>query len=215
MKNNKVKGILIAVLALTIAVGATLAYLMSNTNTETNKFTFAGVDGKDIEGTITEDWKEEDGKGVMPGDEIEKAVYFTNTSSDELSEENAKVWGAIKVIFELEQATGDPIPATAADMVLINQIMELDINTLDWEAVTDTSDNNIIYIHKNTLDRGQKSNPLFTTVTISPDVDNDLLAELEAIAPKGVNIKVTGAVLQAKGIEYNYAVGLLVDELSK
>mgnify|MGYP003623658181 CR=1 FL=1 len=150
----------------------------------------------------------------MPGEEVKKIVKLKNISEG-LSDEKSELWGAIKVIFEKKQADGTYVPCTKADMVLINDIMDLDINTAKWSAQTPADDNNIVYVYNEPLAKGEESEALFTTVSISEDLDNDQLEELKAIATDAeINIKVTGAVIQAYEVDLNTAIAEVVKNLT-
>lgn len=206
---KKTRLVLVAILALTVVIGSTLAYMASSTDPVENKFTL--VSGDDITGEIVETWDPDDGKDIIPGAEIEKIVRLKNTSSTELAEEKAQMYGALQIWWDKVDANGDATPMTEDEYAIFESIMELTkLNNTQWTAVQTTPKNGTIYMYTDLIARGQETEPLFEGVKISSDLDNEKVQEILAFAPKGFNIRIEGEIVQGLNITVDEAEEILV-----
>lgn len=205
--SKKTKTLLTAVLVLTIAVGATLAYIVSSTNTAVNKFTLQS--GEDLEGEIIEEWEETDGQDLTPGAEVDKVVSMRNISNPDMDATKARIYGGLQIWFDKVDAAGVAKPMTDEEFKKVYPIMTLvDLNPLnEWEPNATPAKNGTIYFYKDLIERqpapGDDTNdtpPLFTAVKISEDLDTTLADEILAFAPGGINIRIEGAIAQGTNI---------------
>ena len=144
----------IVVLVFSLSVAGTFAYFTQE-ETAHNIITTGSIDIDLIEKAI-KDGKEvdfEDVDGVMPGMDVSKIVKVKNTC-----ENPAYVRMSVEKSIELAKGvTGDP------DRSLIT----LNFNTEDW---TDGGDG--YWYYNKVLKDGWTTEPLFTTVTFSTEMDN-------------------------------------------
>lgn len=202
--NKHAKTMLLAILALTVVVGTTIAFLVSSTDNVVNKFTLTA--GDDITGEIVEDWDEEDGKDLLPGAEVEKRVKLKNTSSLDLAADKATMYGGLQIWWDKVDAAGVATPMTETEYALFESIMELTgFNNVEWQVVRDNPKNGSIYIYNSLIDRGQETLPLFEGVSISSDLDNEIAAQILAFAPGGFNIRIEGVIVQGQNVTINEA----------
>ena len=168
--------ILAIVLVATVAIGGTLAYLFTTTDTKTNVFTFAD----NIKAYLDEpSWVPEDALNLVPGKEIAKDPQIKNTSENGVVE-----YAAIRLTF-LDGA-GNEIQAD--DMVELLNLIDIDWSnnwtlkqgtlTADMTGTVTAATAKQIYIFNDTLPQGVTSDPVFYSVTIPSDITSAQLAWL-------------------------------------
>ena len=158
-KNKKILTAALSIaLVVIVALGGTLAYLYTKTDTETNVFTF----GDNVKATLTEpSWDPDDGKDLVPGKEIAKDPMITNTSQNNVSE-----YAGIQLVF----TRGDGTVLTDAETATL-----LGLITIDWSANWTLIDGTATsakqtYFFNEILAPGVTSDPVFYSVTINTDV---------------------------------------------
>ena len=179
------------VLALGLVVGGTLALFSSNTNTLKNTFTVGtGVsldikeptwDGEDFDGTTTlpeDQWGKNQATEFSPLDAINKDPQVKNTS------DKVNVFAAVEITY-----TNDKTSAPM-DYATLSALATVDFNTTDWEIVQ--VGNKTVAYYKTALAPGEKTNPVFTKVTIGKDVDEN---------SPNFTINATGYAVQEQGDE--------------
>ncbi len=104
--------------------------------------------------------------GVLPGDKITKTVYVENTG---------RVDSYIRIAVE-KSITPD---------TLSTKYVSMDVNTDKW------TEKDGWYYYNETLKPGQKTEPLFTTVTFAPEMDNPYMDST-------VQIKIDAQAVQSR-----------------
>lgn len=151
---NKMKKITATAAAMALsaglAVGGTLAYLNSVTETKTNTFT----SGKNITTTLTEtEWLTDSGKDYTPGDVIKKNPVMNNESDQ-------AVYMAIRVDYE--DADGNLY--SAANFAKYASVT--DYNSDKWEKAATNSDGSEIWIYKTEVGADASTEALFNNVEV-------------------------------------------------
>lgn len=150
----KRKLLILSVLAICVAILAvgSLAYFTSEGKAH-NVITSGGV------GIAVQEWADaekktpfEDLTGVMPDTTVTKIVEIKNTGA-------SAAWVRVKVEKAIK-LTGDGIPDVS--------MVQLDVNTTDW---TDAGDG--YYYYNNTLQPGEVTAPIFTSVTFKAAMGNE------------------------------------------
>jgi predicted ribosomally synthesized peptide with SipW-like signal peptide len=152
----KRKLIVLSVLAILLAIVAvgTIAYFTSE-STAHNVITTGGVEIKLLEWADNEKTKPfKDLIGVMPNTTVTKIAEVENTGE-------SSAWVRVKVEKEINLADGVEAQVNPALVVL-------DINTADWTQGGD----GYLYYNKALLP-GQKTEPIFTSVSFKSEMDND------------------------------------------
>lgn len=162
---SKIKMFAIIALVALVAVGSTLAYLSSVTDTKENKFT----SGKGITGTIEEEkWTHgEDGwKDYTPGESTGKDPLIS------ITDEGEDAYVGMKVECIGADGTVIPFDQFEKDYATVSYDNAAGINTTNWEKLDGYNED--FYIYKgsspnfnNILAKGQKTEPLFDKVTIN------------------------------------------------
>ncbi|MCL1799023.1 MAG: hypothetical protein FWG23_04725 [Eggerthellaceae bacterium] len=153
--------ILASVLAVLLALGATLAYLSAITDQKENAFSFAD----NIRGKLTEpNWDPGLAENLVPGAQVPKDPMVTNTSSNGVSE-----WAAVRVNFtdgEGNMLSDDPADDDWVGRLL--RMLDIDWNTVDWAlADPDMADAaEQVWVYQHELAPGEVTTPLFSSVTI-------------------------------------------------
>jgi predicted ribosomally synthesized peptide with SipW-like signal peptide len=151
---NKMKKITATAAAMAIsaglAVGGTLAYLNSVTETKTNTFT----SGKNITTTLTEtEWTADSGKNYTPGDVIRKNPVMKNESDQ-------AVYMAIKVDYT--DAQGSLMSAEAFEKYASVTDFDLD----DWEKIAVNQDGSEMWVYKSAVEADSATEALFNNVEV-------------------------------------------------
>lgn len=145
-----------AALTGTLALGGTLAYLTSKTNTVENVFT--GEDNN-LGGRIDERFDEEKAAKYLPGDLIVKEPRLENINN------SVDAWVAVKVDFSKD---GEAVDYTEFLKDASIQFKDQDgFNTVDWEEKDIPGTNYKFFVYKTIVNPGQKTNPIFDHVQIS------------------------------------------------
>jgi hypothetical protein len=140
------------VICASIAVGGSVAYF-THEETSTGE---VSTDGLEI---TLEKWAEAadgsliptgDSDEIVPGSEVSKVVWVTNTGARE-------AWVRVSIEEAMTLADGGE-----GDLSL----MSLDLNTEDW------TEQDGYYYYLSALAPGQDTEPLFTTVTFSTEMDD-------------------------------------------
>ncbi len=217
-KKKWVVGVTAASLAAVVAIGATLAYFTSQTQSITNEFHVAtGTDGitgelkepawDGIEFGETEAQDPSDStlginqaKHILPGDTIPKnptlknttQASATNTNGDDLS-----AYVAIKAVF----------PDNFTDYASVT------IDSTKWELIDgETGTGSAVYLwvsdgNPAALAADDATDPLFSNVQIKSDVDSNTL--------KDFDIQLQGALIQSKNLtDSNTIQQQLIDTLT-
>lgn len=158
---NKVKRITATaaamVLSAGLAVGGTLAYLNSVTETKTNTFTSS----KNITTTLTEtEWLTDSGKNYTPGDVIKKNPVMINESDQ-------AVYMAIKVDY----ADSEGNLMGADDFAKYASVT--DYNSDKWEKIAVNSDGSEVWIYKSAVEGGTSTEALFNNVKVNTGITEE------------------------------------------
>lgn len=206
-------------LALTLAIGATLAYLNKVTDPKVNKMSFYGgkpTDNLDAE-LLEPEWDKENPNGALnlfPGAVVKKDPQIKNTSTATSTTLAVDEWVAIKVSYDVLKADGTVDRAmTEAEVAKLLKLIAINYNTTAWEkdpSFTSANANGVVYYYRTALVKGATTTPLFTTVTVDK---NAVKADIEAImgappvgfAPFGIGITVKGAAVQTEHLTYALA----------
>ncbi len=100
-----------------------------------------------------------DAVGVMPGEDISKIVYVDNSGT-------ADLYARIRLSMKVTAADGTELDT---------EIIELDLNTADWTFADGW------YYYNGSLEPGQSTPPLFTTVAFAETMDNRYQSSTAAI----------------------------------
>lgn len=154
---SRKKGLLalvtLAVLCLSLLAGGTYAYFTVE-RTAYNVITMGTLDMELVEETTGgAPWPEEGLSGMMPGMQVDKVAYVRNAGS-------VPFYARVKVEKSVSLADGTPVDAQLDHIVL-------DINTEAW------TEQDGWYYYNGALSAGAESVPLFTTVTLAPEMGNE------------------------------------------
>ena len=155
---KKVTIVLSVVLVLTIAIGATLAYLFTKTEEKENVFTFA----QNVKATLDEpNWDPDKGLDLTPNKKVEKDPQITNTSINGLVE-----YAAIKLTF----LNGEDEIIDDADVATLLSLVDVEWSN-NWTLVDGgATDAEQIYVYNETLPQGVTSDPIFYSLTVKNSV---------------------------------------------
>lgn len=165
---------------LSIAMTGTLAYFTAD-DVAHNVITTGKVN------IALQEWANEDQtvpfknlEGVMPGNEITKIAIVENTGT-------APAWIRVKIdIAVTKQITDKEVLRLSSDKVTVN------IDTENWKLGTDG-----YYYYQKALDKGAKTEPIFTSVLFDKSMNNDyqgstasvdVFAEAVQTANNGANV---------------------------
>ncbi len=216
MKNRLHKNNLTLALALilivALAVGGSLAYLSAETEKLENDFSFIDSDGGgDMQVSIDEpNWK--GGLDLAPGDAVPKDPLLINTSGKDIDE-----WVALTVtIRKGENGTGDKL--SRAEAALFDQYFEINFGlhgespgtagSKTWTKLGLTlmeageSAYEGAYMYNARVPAGDKTEPLFTTVTYKSGADN-AVADTIKNEWNGFSIILKGCAVQGPNVEWN------------
>ena len=176
MANNRSRKNRILLFALVIAIVATIASgtlaFFAAEETAHNVITTGKIDVDLKEETDGgEPWPEDGFDNIEPGDDVTKKVYGENNGTVDF-------YLRVKVIKTITDKNGK------TDTLNFDNIT-IDINTTDW------TEKDGYYYYNKALKPGEKSVPLFTTVSFGDDLNNDYM-EAEIV------IDVTMQAVQAK-----------------
>lgn len=148
-----------------IAVGGTLAYLSSVT--ETKKNVFSGSNG--IHGELTEtEWNEDEASNYYPGKVIAKNPQIVNDMN------SSDAYVAVTVNF---------IDTTKGTNLTYKEFLayaSVDFNKTDWKKVdTNFKDKTLVYMYNNVLAPGAATKELFTEVTINTGIQTVIVNKKE------------------------------------
>lgn len=156
MANKKRIATTLGAMALTavVAIGGTLAYLSSVTETKTNTFSSS----KDITTELKETFDPEEASSYTPGQVITKVPTMTNTSEME------SVWVAVSLNY-----TNGASSITADEF---NEYATInDLNTKDWEKIGTAADGQELYFYKTAaLEKNKTTNAIFSGVTVNAHI---------------------------------------------
>lgn len=175
MTNKKKKRLTVTlslVLVAIIAIGATLAWLFSQTEIKENVFTFAD----NISGKLDEpSWVPDDALELVPGKKIEKDPQITNISTNAVTE-----YAAIRLTFQ--DGAGNTL--SASDTQTLLNLIDIDWSS-NWtlyngtlttaSGVVTAATAEQIYVFNDTLPQNVTSDPVFYSVTIKGSVTPDQL----------------------------------------
>lgn len=165
---------------LSIAMTGTLAYFTAD-DVAHNVITTGKVN------IALQEWADEDQtvpfenlEGVMPGNEITKIAIVENTGT-------APAWIRVKIDIAVTKQIGNEVLTLPSDKVTVN------IDTKSWKLGTDG-----YYYYQKALDKGAKTEPIFTSVLFDKSMNNDyqgstasvdVFAEAVQTANNGANVK--------------------------
>lgn len=152
MTNKKRIATTLGAMALTavIAIGGTLAYLSSVTETKTNTFTSS----KDITTELTETFNPEEAASYTPGQVITKAPVMTNQSSSA-----EPIWVAVSLDY-----TNGASSITYEEFKKYAEVQGL--NVTEWQKIGTAAGGQELYIYKTTLAVGDSTKPIFQSVKV-------------------------------------------------
>lgn len=156
MANKKRIATTIGAMALTavLAVGGTLAYLSSVTETEKNVFTSS----KSITTELTEEFDPEVAGSYTPGQVITKAPTMSNTSTS-----NESIWVAVSLDY-----TNGADSITYEEFKQYAELQGLD--TTGWEKIGTAADGQELYAFKTTLAPGKSTSAIFSSVKVNAGI---------------------------------------------
>ena len=161
--------VLVAALALLMGLVAygTVAHFSGEAHV-TNVITTGAIDIELKETKADGETEWENLEGVMPGQEIDKLVSVVNQKDS--------AWVRVKVETKVNDVVQNE-----------NTLVDINFNTTDWFEGED----NVWYYRAPLTEKGQETEKLFTTVTISPNMGNEY---------QGCDIKVdvTAQAVQSK-----------------
>lgn len=210
---------LVCALMVVLAVGATLAYMSTTTDTLTNNFTFLG--SSDISASLTEtQWVAANATNLSPNKTVAKNPQITNTSTATDMDE----YVAMEVSFK----TGSGADLTDEQFALLSQLITITWTTEgNWKTESGalvssltnigSSATEIYYydavLYNDTTDGTVTTEALFTAVTINSNVTNAQLNWLSSTDTQyyiddvaglgGFQIIVNGAAVQVEGFDGN------------
>ena len=158
MADKKRLALTLGAMALTaaLAVGGTLAYLSSVTETKTNTFSSS----KDVSTNLTEDkWDENKGNNYSPGEVLYKNPVLTNTSASAGS-----IYTAIKLEYIDNEGNHVDYAKFSTDYAAV------DAFNANWEKIGTDAQGNDLYVYKTTLEKGKATDPIFTQVTVNTGI---------------------------------------------
>ena len=143
----------------TIAVGGTLAYLSSMTETKKNVFTGSNL----IHGELTETyWNEESGSNYYPGKVIAKNPQIVNYAEDK------SIDAYVAVTVKFTDKTNGANTQLSYDEFKDYATVDFDENR--WELISGKDDKTLVYMYKEVLKAGETSEPVFENVTIETGI---------------------------------------------
>lgn len=172
---NKVKMFAIIGLIALVAVGSTLAYLSSVTDTKENKFTSS----KDVNGTITEtEWDKEHGDNgwsdYLPGESTAKNPQIS------IDGDSVEAYVAMKVTCLGANDNQIAFSEFMDKYAKVTYKGTEGVNTTDWEK----DDSNDFYFYRTTLQGGvenkEQTNALFDSITVNAGIKTVYKVESEA-----------------------------------
>ena len=182
----------------TIAVGGTLAYLSSITETKKNVFTSS----KSIHGKLTEtEWNEESASSYYPGKVIAKNPQIVNDAADK----SIDAYVAVTVKFT-DTTNGENTQLSYDEF---KKYAEVDFDENNWRLISKAEDETRVYMYKDVLKAGDTTPAVFSEVTINTGIKCvfEKKTETEKVY-KEVEVGTEGAI--EKGGKYY----VLVDESS-
>lgn len=160
MVNKKRIAATVGAMALTavLAIGGTLAYLSSVTETKTNTFSSS----KDVKTELTEDrWDENLGGNYTPGDVIAKNPVLTNTSDSK-----DDIYVAMKL--EYIDNSGNPV-----DYDTFKKYAAVDGFHANWTKVGSDADGNDFYMYSTALKANEATDPIFNSITVDAGIQEE------------------------------------------
>ena len=152
------------VLSAGIAVGGTLAYLNSVTETKTNVF----ASDKSISIDLTEpqwerygkEWTSDSGKNYLPGDVIKKNPVMNNESDQ-------PVYMAVKIDYLDDKGN----LMSAEEFKKYASITDYDND--NWKMATVNSDGSEVWIYMTAVEAGESTEALFNNVTVNTGITEE------------------------------------------
>lgn len=196
------------------AIGTSMAFFTNTSHVE-NVFSFVGENGIDAELTEPK-WEPESGREVVPNERIPKDPQVTNTSAVDMD---------ILVALKVEFVYGEKCPEEQkVGKVLSQEDMAYvcDVYGIDWNA-DDVNQGEWIrfdgedascpvqqFYYNGVLERnypaqGDTTEPLFTSLTVSKDVNNERYSHIQDMG--GFDIRITGRALQQMTGDVEFGIG--------
>ena len=177
MKSNKGKitALLSVLLVAAVAIGGTLAYLSTTTETKKNVFTFA----ENIRAELPEpNWDPENGKNLKPGSEVKKDPMIKNTSANGLDE-----FVAIKLTFSNGAGTTQlNATETARLLACLDIAWNVGAGATQWTRTTGTATAaEQVFVYNSVLPVGMNSAPVFHSVKVKENIADAELTWLAGV----------------------------------
>lgn len=166
MANKKRIAMTLGAMALTavIAIGGTLAYLSSVTETKTNTFT----SGKDVSTELTEtEWNEDSGKDYTPGKVIAKNPVMTNDTESETD-----IYVAVKLDYignDGKLMSYDDFKKYAEAQTTLADTNK-DGFTDSWEKIRENADGSEIWVVKTKLAKNASTDAIFDSIKVNAGI---------------------------------------------
>lgn len=163
MNKKRVAGV-IAAMAMTavVAVGGTMAYLQSVT--ETKKNTFSSHKGISTDLTETE-WNEDEASNYIPGQVIAKNPVMHNETNGENATDIL-----VGVIVDYKNGDGNSIDYNAFKSYATTLTKGVEGKSTSWELVASTSDGSEFYVYKTKLASGGSTEPIFDHIQVNAGI---------------------------------------------
>lgn len=186
------------------SMGISTAYL-TKSEKRTNEFTFVGDRTLDCE--LTEpSWDSEKAIKVLPDMTIPKDPQVTNTSKNDLDEAVAL---QLEFVYGTDCQDKEKVgrPLSDADMKIVSEVFKVDWNAdkqKDWIRYTD--ENGAMQVQhfyyasllrrnkERKEEKGETTQPLFTTITIDKNVNNEKYSKIQDMG--GIEIRISGCAVQ-------------------
>ncbi len=153
MTKRKILLLAILVCCVALAAAGTLAYFTAE-ETAYNVITTGKLAMTLHEETTGgQPFPEEGISGVVPGQVVDKVVFIENTGTVDF-------YARVSLAMSVTGADGEPLPT---------DVMALDLNTADWTKMGD------YYYYNKPLAPGEKTAPLFKTVTFAARMGNEYM----------------------------------------
>ncbi len=166
MANKKKIAMTLGAMALTavVAIGGTLAYLSSVTETKKNTFTSS----KDVSTELTETkWTENSGKDYIPGQVIAKNPVMTNDTDS-----NTEIYVAVKLDYldnDQKLVSYDTFKKYAEVQTTFTDNNK-DGFTDSWEKIKTNADGSEIWIVRTKLAKGASTDAIFESVKVNAGI---------------------------------------------
>lgn len=194
------------------SAGLTVSY-QTDSQVASNELHFVGSDALDA--VLKEpSWDPEHAVLVVPNSTIAKDPQVTNTSGADLDELVALQLEFVYTAACPEEARRGTV-LDESDMAFVAEVFEIDYNAdtagewIRFEGEDKRDPVQHFYYHdvleRNYPEEGDTTAPLFTSLTVGKQIDNEQYAHIQAIG--GFDIRISGCVLQQMEGEQVHGLG--------